>query len=77
MPSENVVDTRPATIGNTGAAHPGLLLTGVLETAAPGQVIALVVLADGADVLLFRTTDAIASYRPDAALDDQVATVRP
>ena len=34
---ENVVDTLTATVGNTGAAHPGLLLTGVLETAAAGQ----------------------------------------
>src|SRR5262249_25796916 len=71
--SENVVDTRAGTIGNTGAAHPGLLLTGVLETAKPGKVIALVVLADGADVVLLRTTDAIESYRPARPLDDQVA----
>ena len=32
-------------------------------TAEPGQVIVLVSLADGADVLVFRTTDAIAAYR--------------
>jgi 3-hydroxy-3-methylglutaryl CoA synthase len=70
--SENVVDTRAGTVGNTGAAHPGLLLSGVLETAKPGKVIALVVLADGADVVLLRTTDAIESYRPARSLDDQV-----
>ncbi|MBA3653368.1 MAG: OB-fold domain-containing protein [Actinobacteria bacterium] len=50
-------------IGNTGAAHPLLLLTAALETAAPGETIALVVLADGADVALFRATDAIAARR--------------
>jgi hydroxymethylglutaryl-CoA synthase len=58
-------------VGNTGAAHPGLLLTAALEQAEPGQVLALVVLADGADVLIFRSTDAIASWspaRPVAAL---------
>ena len=70
--SENLVDTRASTIGNTGAAHPGLLLTSTLESTGPGKVIALVVLADGADVLLFRTTDAIASYRPERSVDNQV-----
>lgn len=69
---EHIVDNRASTTGNTGAAHPGLLLTSELETAAPGKVIALVVLADGADVVLFRTTDAIASYRPARSLDDQI-----
>ena len=40
----------------------------------PGQVIALVVLADGADVLLFRTTDALDRRgRPARPLADQVA----
>jgi 3-hydroxy-3-methylglutaryl CoA synthase len=71
--SENIADTLASTVGNTGAAHPGLLLTGVLENAAPGKVIALVVLADGADAVLFRTTDAISSYRPARLLADQIS----
>src|SRR4029077_7771199 len=58
---EALVDERAATVGNTRSAHRALRLADTLEAAAPGQVIALVVLADGADVLLFRTTDAIAS----------------
>ncbi len=74
---ENVVDTRAADVGNTGAAHPGLLLTGVLEQATPGKVIALVVLADGADVVLLRTTEAISSYRAARPLADQVAAGAP
>ena len=45
-------------VGATGAAQPGLLLAGMLEDAEPGQVLALVVLADGAEVFVFRTTDA-------------------
>ena len=61
-----MADDLAATVGNTGTAHAALLLTNALETAEPGQVIALVVLADGVDVLLFRTTDALAAYRPDA-----------
>jgi hypothetical protein len=61
-------------IGNTGAAHPGLLLVAALESATPGDVIALVVLADGADVLLFRTADALAGFRPARSVDGQLTS---
>jgi 3-hydroxy-3-methylglutaryl CoA synthase/uncharacterized OB-fold protein len=44
------------TVGTVGAAQPGLALTAAIEAAPPGTVIALVALADGADVLIFRTT---------------------
>jgi hydroxymethylglutaryl-CoA synthase len=40
-----------------------LLLSAAIESAKAGDVIALVALADGADVFLFRATDAIAKYR--------------
>ena len=66
-------DDLATTVGNTGTAHPALLLTNALETSEPGHVVALVVLADGVDVLLFRTTDAIASYRPARSVATQVA----
>jgi len=70
---EALVDDRSATVGNTGSAHAALLLADALESAAPGQVIALVVLADGADVLLFRTTDAISAYKPARTVASQIA----
>lgn len=44
-----------ATVGDTGTAHAMLLLAAALEEAPPGQIVALVSLADGADVLLFRS----------------------
>ena len=66
-------DDLAATVGNTGTAQAALLLTNVLETAEPGQVVALVVLADGVDVLLFRTTSALAAYRPARAVATQIA----
>jgi 3-hydroxy-3-methylglutaryl CoA synthase/uncharacterized OB-fold protein len=69
---EALADDLTATVGNTGTAHAALLLANVLETAIPGQVIALVALADGADVLLFRTTDAIASYAPARTIVSQI-----
>ena len=62
-----VADNLALSVGNAGAAQPLLLLAAALETAEPGQVIALVVLADGWDVFLFRVTDAIAAWRPARA----------
>jgi 3-hydroxy-3-methylglutaryl CoA synthase len=58
-------------VGNLGAAQPAFLLTAALEAAEPGQVIALVVLSDGADVLLVRTTDALAAWTPARPLAAQ------
>ncbi len=58
-----VADDLTAVVGQTGTAHAALLLAHELEAASPGQVIALVQICDGADVLLFRTTDAVASHR--------------
>ncbi|HYV59094.1 MAG TPA: OB-fold domain-containing protein [Acidimicrobiia bacterium] len=69
---EAIVDDLSATVGNTGTAHAGLLLASALETAEPGQVIAVVSLVDGADVLVFRTTDAVGSYAPARAVAAQV-----
>jgi hydroxymethylglutaryl-CoA synthase len=65
------------TVGFTGAAHPGLLLAHALDGAAPGQTVALVVLADGADVVLFRTTDVLADRRSSPSVADQVAAGAP
>lgn len=66
-----VVDDLTATVGNSATAHPGLLLAALVEGAEPGEVLALVSLVDGADVLLFRATDAIGS--PVRPVTDQVA----
>ena len=73
--TEALVDSLAATVGNTGAAHPALLLASALESATPNQVIALVVLADGVEVMLFRTTDALASYEPRRTVAAQVNSV--
>jgi 3-hydroxy-3-methylglutaryl CoA synthase/uncharacterized OB-fold protein len=71
-PKEALVDDLSATVGNTGTAHPGILLSSALEEARPGQVIALVVLADGADVLVFRAGDAVSSFTPRRPVAAQV-----
>lgn len=74
---EKVVNDLSDTVGWTGAAHPALLLTSALEHAEPGKVIALLSLADGADMLIFRTTDAIKSYTPARTIDTQIAASGP
>jgi uncharacterized OB-fold protein len=71
---EAKVDDLAATVGNTGAAQPGIALASMLDTARPGEVIALVVLADGADVFLFKATDAIASFTSARPVAAQVET---
>lgn len=58
--AERIVGDLSATVGQTGAADPALRLAVLLEEAEPGQTIALVVLADGADVIILRTTPALA-----------------
>jgi hydroxymethylglutaryl-CoA synthase len=70
---EKIVDDLAATVGNTGTAHPALLLAAALETARPGETIALLALADGADALVFRATDAVSSYTPARPVATQVA----
>ncbi len=59
-------------VGNTGTAHPLLLLTAALESAAPDEIIAVVTAADGAEALILRATEAVASYRPTAPLQAQI-----
>ena len=73
----HVIDDLSAVVGNAAAAQPGVLLAALLEQAEPGQVLALIVLADGADVFLFRATDALASYRPARPVATQVAAGAP
>jgi 3-hydroxy-3-methylglutaryl CoA synthase/uncharacterized OB-fold protein len=46
-------------VGNLGAAQLGFLLADVLERATPGQTVVTLQLADGADALVWRTTDAL------------------
>jgi hydroxymethylglutaryl-CoA synthase len=60
---EAVVNDLTSVIGETGAAHPGLLLAATLDRAEPGEVIVVAHLADGADVTVYRTTAALAAHR--------------
>jgi 3-hydroxy-3-methylglutaryl CoA synthase/uncharacterized OB-fold protein len=69
---EKVVDDLSGSVGWTGTAHPLLLLTSALETAEPGQVIAVLSLTDGADCFVFRATDAIKAWMPTRTVEAQI-----
>lgn len=62
--ADQLTPSLAGTVGNTGTAQPGIGLSAALDTASPGELIALVVLADGADVLLFRATSELPQARP-------------
>ena len=74
---EHLVPDLTDSIGNTGAAHPAILLSAALDDATPDQVLALVVLADGAEVLLFRTGAAVATSRSTRPVTAQIANGGP
>jgi hydroxymethylglutaryl-CoA synthase len=70
--ADRVVDDLSGSVGNTGAAHPFLLLSDVLERAEPGQTIVLLVLADGAEALVVRTTERVTDRSTASTIAGQV-----
>ena len=72
-----LVDSLLDTVGNTATAHPALLLCSALEQAEPGETIAVVALADGAEAIILRATEAITEHRPAEPLADQIAAGGP
>ncbi|MBM3670600.1 MAG: hydroxymethylglutaryl-CoA synthase [Actinobacteria bacterium] len=68
-----LVDNLSATVGYTGAAHSGIALADVLETTEPGKKIGVLLLADGADALIFETTDALGTIKPRRTVAEQLA----
>ncbi len=75
--SAKVTDDLAGTVGNPGAAQPALLLSSALEQAQPGQVIVLLSLADGADAVVLRATDAIAAHPVTDPIGEQIASGAP
>ena len=69
---EALVERLSATVGYTGTAHSGIALADVLERAEPGQRIGVLLLADGADALVFETTDALGNLRPRRTVAEQL-----
>jgi hydroxymethylglutaryl-CoA synthase len=65
-------DNFALTVGQAGAAHPGLMLTGVLPQLKPGDRVLVASVADGADALVLRATSAIASFKPVRSVGQQI-----
>ncbi len=57
-------DTLALTVGQAGAAHPGLMLTAALPALKAGDLVLVAAVADGADALVLRITPAAAKFRP-------------
>jgi hydroxymethylglutaryl-CoA synthase len=64
LPPARLADPLALTVGQTGAAHPGLMLANVLAAARPGDRILVALAADGADAAVLRVTEAAATRRP-------------
>jgi hydroxymethylglutaryl-CoA synthase len=70
---DRLADDLGGTVGATGTPHPLLTLAAVLEDASPGATVLQVSLADGADAILWRVTDAIDDWQPTRPVRAQVA----
>src|SRR3954447_15183052 len=88
--ADRLVDRLTDTIGNPGAAQPLLLLASALDSAAPGDVIVVLSLAEGArafvlrgtgagaiDAVVVRGPGAVAVRRPAVTVAAQVAAGAP
>jgi hydroxymethylglutaryl-CoA synthase len=73
-----LTDDLSSSVGQSGTAHPLLVLASVLESLAadpaesPGTLVVLVHLADGADAVVLRTTAALGAWRPARPVTEQI-----
>lgn len=71
LPDASVADNLQGGIGETGAAHPLLMLAQALESAQPGDRILVASFGQGCDALLFEATEAI-NNRPARSIATQI-----
>jgi hydroxymethylglutaryl-CoA synthase len=77
-----VADDLSLSVGQCGTAHPLLVVAGALESQAAagapeGTTMVALHLADGADAVVLRTTEALAGWRPARPIAQQVANGAP
>jgi 3-hydroxy-3-methylglutaryl CoA synthase len=75
--SAAVADPLSATVGDSGAAHPLLMLAAALEQARPGEKILVAGFGQGADILLFEVTEAIGASAPRLGVAGHIARRQP
>jgi hydroxymethylglutaryl-CoA synthase len=66
-------DNLAAVCGDTGAAHPLLMLAHALEESKPGDKILVAAFGQGCDALLFEVTDAISKLPPRGGVQGALA----
>jgi 3-hydroxy-3-methylglutaryl CoA synthase len=71
--AEAVADNLQGSMGDAGAAHALVMLVAALEAAGPGETIMLVGWGQGADAILFRTTEAILRLKPRVGIKGHLA----
>jgi 3-hydroxy-3-methylglutaryl CoA synthase len=71
--AEKVRDTLSANVGDTGVAHPLLMLVAALEDAKPGDKIVVCGFGQGCDALLFEATDLLSSLTARDGVSGAVA----
>lgn len=77
IPPAAVRDVLDAAIGDTGAAHPLLMLVDALDRAKAGELIVLVGFGQGLDVLAFRATELLEQRTPRVKLARHIARRQP
>lgn len=71
--ADAVVDNLAAKCGDTGVAHPLMMLGLALEKASPGEKILVIGFGAGCDALLLEATDAISDYHSASSISDTLA----
>ncbi len=73
---DSVRDNLQANMGESGVAHPLVMLVNALEEAKPGQKILVVGFGQGADALLVETTEALAKFPKRTGIKGHLARRR-
>jgi 3-hydroxy-3-methylglutaryl CoA synthase len=73
LKADAVADNLAASMGDAGTAHALVLLVAALEQAKPGETILVVGWGQGADAILFRTTEALAQLKPRVGIKGHLA----
>ena len=73
MPDAAVRDNLHTVCGETGAAHPLVMLVDALEQAKPGEKILVVGFGQGCDALLFEATENLAKLAPRLGVKGHLA----
>jgi len=69
---EQVQDDLMMDVGDTGSAHPLLMLAKALEDAVPGERLLVLSYGNGCDALIFEVTEAISTYHDRLRVTDSI-----